>query len=98
MDEYISRHEAIRAVQLSYGNYEATRKAIFELPAADVAPVRYGRWKYNTDFQVWNCSECGENPHKGTGFVVSEENLPAYCPHCGSRMEGAKNEWYSPDN
>lgn len=39
MDEYISRHEAIRAVQLSYGNYEATRKAIFELPAADVAPV-----------------------------------------------------------
>lgn len=90
MDEYISRHEAIRAVQLSYGNYEATRKAIFELPAADVAPVRHGRWKYNTDFQVWNCSECGKNPHKGTGFVVSEENLPAYCPHCGARMEGAE--------
>lgn len=92
MDEYISRHEAIRAVQLSYGNYEATRKAIFELPAADVAPVRHGRWKYNTDFQVWNCSECGENPHKGTGVVVVEENLPAYCPHCGARMEGAENE------
>lgn len=92
MDEYISRHEAIRAVQLSYGNYEATRKAIFELPAADVAPVRHGRWKYNTDFQVWNCSECGENPHKGTGVVVAEENLPAYCPHCSARMEGAENE------
>lgn len=90
MDEYISRHEAIRAVQLSYGNYEATRKAIFELPAADVAPVRHGRWKYNTDFQVWNCSECGENPHKGTGVVVVEENLPAYCPHCGARMDGAE--------
>lgn len=90
MDEYISRHEAIRAVQLSYGNYEATRKAIFELPADDVAPVRRGRWKYNTDFQVWNCSECGENPHKGTGVVVAEENLPAYCPHCSARMEGAE--------
>lgn len=90
MDEYISRHEAIRAVQLSYGNYEATRKAIFELPAADVAPVRHGRWKYNTDFQVWNCSECGENPHKGTGVVVVEENLPAYCPHCGARMNGVE--------
>ena len=90
MDEYISRHEAIRAVQLSYGNYEATRKAIFELPAADVAPVRYGRWKYNTDFHVWNCSECGENPHKGTGVVVVEENLPAYCPHCSARMDGAE--------
>lgn len=43
MDEYIPRHEAIRAVQLSYGNYEATRKAIFELPAADVAPVVHCR-------------------------------------------------------
>ncbi len=32
MDEYISRHEAIRAVQLSYGNYEATRKAILNYP------------------------------------------------------------------
>lgn len=39
MDEYISRHEAIRAVQLSYGNYEATRNALYEIPAADVAPV-----------------------------------------------------------
>lgn len=90
MDEYISRHEAIRAVQLAYGSYEATRKALYELPAADVAPVRHGRWQYNTDFYVWRCSECGENPHKGTGVVVSDENLPAYCPHCGARMEGAE--------
>lgn len=59
-------------------------------PAADAAPVRHGRWKYNTDFQVWNCSECGENPHKGTGVVVVEENLPAYCPHCGARMDGVE--------
>ena len=53
MDEYILRHEAIRAVQLSYGNYEATRKAIFELPAADVAPVRHGRWVHEG-----NCTVC----------------------------------------
>lgn len=44
MDEYISRHEAIRAVQLSYGNYEATRNALYEIPAADVAPVWHGWW------------------------------------------------------
>ena len=58
--------------------------------AIEVAPVRRGRWKYNTDFQVWNCSECGENPHKATGVVVVEENLPAYCPHCGARMNGVE--------
>lgn len=66
------------------------REVISNFPAADVATVRHGRWKYNTDFQVWNCSECGENPHKGTGVVVVEENLPAYCPHCGARMDGAE--------
>lgn len=56
----------------------------------EFVPVRHGRWKYNTDFQIWNCSECGENPHKGTGVVVVEENLPAYCPHCSARMGGAE--------
>ena len=52
--------------------------------------VRHGRWKYNTDFQVWNCSECGENPHKGTGVVAAAEKLPAYFPHCGAIMDGAE--------
>lgn len=92
MAEYIDRDEVIAWIwkqkRLSKGY---TVMVIQDLPAADVAPVVHGRWKYNTDFQVWNCSECGENPHKGTGVVVSEENLPAYCPHCGARMEGAEN-------
>lgn len=92
MAEYIDRDEVIAWIwkqkRLSKGY---TVMVIQDLPAVDVAPVVHGRWKYNTDFQVWNCSECGENPHKGTGVVVSEENLPAYCPHCGARMEGAEN-------
>lgn len=60
------------------------------IPAADVAPVRHGRWQYNTDFYVWRCSECGENPHKGTGVVTTAEKLPAYCPNCGARIDGAE--------
>ena len=67
-------------------------RRLLSIPSDDVAPVRHGRWKYNTDFQVWNCSECGENPHKGTGVVVVEKNLPAYCPHCGVRMDGRRLE------
>lgn len=91
MDEYITREAALTAVDETYLEYLAVVKAaVRNIPAADVAPVRHGRWKYNTDFQVWNCSECGENPHKGTGVVVVEENLPAYCPHCGARMDGVE--------
>lgn len=87
MDEYISRHEAIRAVQLSYGNYEATRKAIFELPAADVAPVRRGRWALNKKYGDYECSECGQGDVKAMDFT----NLKMrYCPNCGARMEGAE--------
>ena len=87
MDEYIPRHEAIRAVQLSYGNYEATRKAIFELPAADVAPVRHGRWALNKKYGDYECSECGQGDVKAMDFT----NLKMrYCPHCGARMDGAE--------
>lgn len=85
MDEYISLHEAIRAVQLSYGNYEATRKAIFELPAAGVAPVRHGKWMpFHAEFagDIQYCSVCE------IGFA----DRTSYCPHCGAVMDGWRVE------
>lgn len=100
MDEYISRHEAIRAVQLSYGNYEATRKAIFELPAADVAPVRHGRCPVCSGQEVL-AQDC-DNGYSVEIDAESQEMtlwngdtcLAAisvdYCPVCGSRMDGAE--------
>lgn len=93
MDEYISRHEAIRAVQLSYGNYEATRKAIFELPAADVAPVRHGRWerigiKGRKGLPIYPCcSACGM---VSAAYRSEWEGLRGawkYCPNCGAKMD-----------
>jgi rubrerythrin len=99
MAEYIERRTGVSifrakanmAVLMDAAPYfEKAAQMLEKLPAADVAPVRHGRWQYNTDFYVWCCSECGENPHKGTGVVVSEENLPAYCPHCGAKMGGAE--------
>ena len=45
-------------------------------PAADVAPVRHGRWKrYGKN--LGECSECGE--------IVSVRNN--YCPNCGAKMD-----------
>lgn len=97
MDEYISRHEAIRAVQLSYGNYEATRKAIFELPAADVAPVRHGRWKGFSHSKWYGFDSLGEPIYRdGVLYCCSECNRRSiiqtkYCPNCGAVMDGDKN-------
>lgn len=63
------------------------------IPAADVQPVRHGRWVETTQPMGWDdvtcaeCSECGED------FVLDEwgmediKNLMHYCPNCGCAME-----------
>lgn len=48
-----------------------------ELPAADVAPVRHGRWGKKNE-----CSECGCQP-----WFERDIRSLHYCPNCGARME-----------
>lgn len=86
----LSRGELAKDAEHMVRAFLMVTEMIQDAPAADVAPVRHGRWQYNTDFYVWRCSECGENPHKGTGVVTTAEKLPAYCPSCGAKMEGAE--------
>lgn len=38
-NDYITRHEAIRALQINSSDYYGARRALCKLPAADVAPV-----------------------------------------------------------
>lgn len=66
-------------------------ETIADFPAADVAPVRYGKW-LNEDFpekmatvhDMAICSVCGELSHKVEhGYNV----LSKYCPNCGAKMD-----------
>ena len=55
------------------------------LPAADVEPVRHGRWKHEETeggFHIWSCSRCG----RGMNGNPTGTNL--YCYHCGAKMDG----------
>lgn len=62
-----------------------------ELPTADVAPVRHGKWEGTADgyadeqlvYDTWNCSECG---YDADG--AEEEPQWEFCPFCGARMDG----------
>ena len=99
MTVYIKREDAIDAVldvyyntpdiDLSGGRLEA---AILKMPAADVAPVRHGRWDGEGDgyadgeivIDVWYCSECGYCIDDGTD---DPNILPNYCPNCGALMD-----------
>lgn len=60
------------------------------LPAADVEPVRHGRWiptgydGYADGAPVWDEWECSECAHEHSG---DEDTLTAFCPDCGAKMD-----------
>ena len=93
MAEYIKREYAVDAVldvyydtpdiDLSGEKFEA---AIRKIQAADVAPVRHGRWILDEKRYVIYCSECGEVSGYSLNLRdVREENH--YCPNCGCKMD-----------
>ena len=63
-----------------------------EFPAADIQPVKHGRWsECYTDSHHYSgiCSVCGRASIKSL-----TESLYKYCPKCGARMDlgDEKNE------
>lgn len=87
MDKYISR-DAIRNTLYEADAITMKGVAILnQFPAADVAPVKHGRWiEQSPDFDLcgvayYQCSECGK-----------EQQTPAnYCQFCGAKMDGGQN-------
>lgn len=62
------------------------------IPAADVAPVRHGRWIVSRIDYSWlgteypthcKCDQCGRE----IPYLVMDD----YCPRCGARMDGDAN-------
>lgn len=96
MDEYIKRQDAIEAIknsapELVYYNRDEAVDAVNAVFAADVAPVRHGKWEGTADgyadgqlvYDIWNCSECGFDADG-----AEEEPQWKFCPCCGARMDG----------
>lgn len=60
-----------------YNGLQVARNIFRKDLAADVAPVRHGRWINHGWSTV--CSECGED------YAFAKRN---YCPNCGAKMDG----------
>ena len=99
MDEYLSKEtlqEKLNRKKAGPANKRYTegwndailmvKSMIHSEKAADVAPVRHGRWvKMDTTGllavePVWNCSSCGYP----VGVSVAGSK---YCPNCGCKMD-----------
>ncbi len=63
---------------------EATRDYIASLSAADVAPVRHGRWKNGGNGLYDTCTACGKEI-----YLAIPMN---YCPECGALMDGKEGD------
>lgn len=67
-----------------------------EIPSADVAPVRHGRWidtgAENEAGNIYFCSVCNKlyNPNKKDVAMKRAKEKPDYCPNCGAKMDGTE--------
>lgn len=104
MAEYISREKAIKELREVYENEYPTASGDFDeyashdvpnilrnMKAADVQPVKRGKWEEVTDYGGWGdthyrCSVCGEEWYLEDG--KPKDNNMNFCPWCGARMDG----------
>ena len=106
--EYIEREvisEGIRKYyyknppNFSYGEgfdrgLDRAQRAILDAPAADVVPVRHGRWISLTECanEGVYCSICKKKVWKSDYALCSHKSRNKlrsdYCPNCGAKMDG----------
>lgn len=67
------------------------------IPTADVAPVRHGRWlEYENDADrgYHYCSHCKRQAINYSDGGVITEVLSPYCPNCGAKMDAEETKWH----
>ena len=93
MDEYIKREAAITALlndaqeQVGYSREDAA-DCIRYMEAADVSPMRHGRWiepsRLYYGAKQYECSLCYSDTFWKKHSIT--EKYP-HCPNCGAKME-----------
>ena len=107
MDDYISRKAAREAFENADADVcesypdgacdwgfgmKNIQEVIDEIPAADVEPVRRGRWVGRSGLFQGECSVCGYRTYDKTADWARK--YWTYCPTCGTKMysEGTNDD------
>ena len=103
MAEYINREKAIEAIKQTYCSHcnsyngamcracehQDDMDIIEDTKAADVQPVKHGRWITWDDSGFTKCSCCNSEYYISDLQVVGDsEGFVDFCPNCGARMDG----------
>lgn len=94
MDEYIEREDLLELYRMDdpvlnengHVPLSVIRQNIMDIPAADVAPVRHGRWIDKGEYAV--CAECGGRSGTQYDGVEPIPLMTQFCPNCGAKMDG----------
>lgn len=105
--EYIEREALIAEIEENINTYwnegsggyylaeDALNYSIKTAPIADVEEVQHGYWEEWWDDNYLSychkCSKCGGYPLTKEE-TMHDEVLSAYCPYCGTKMDGGKAE------
>ena len=88
MAEYIEREEAMHIAFKSPFFSDALMEEMKAIPAADVAPVRHGRWietpRLYYGAKQYECSLCYSDTFWNKHSIY--EKYP-HCPNCGAKMD-----------
>lgn len=87
MAEYIEREKVLSKAAPLAGcfSYMISAYDVIMIPAADVAPVRHGRWVSVPHKLARVCSVCNhDEPYK---FADIDADVYDYCPNCGAKMD-----------
>lgn len=98
MDEYVSRETVNNIIEDMRNNHfilmserinlALLKSKVAEIPAADVQPVKRGKWiwselpEFGNPYGSYICSECKSRQ-------AYREN---FCLNCGARMDGETND------
>ena len=107
MNEYISREAMLKNLtsDLEHHSDEGDPrtclvmrrfiKYVEDFPAADVQPVKRGRWESSQrtiETGTVYCSNCAIEYYISALQTVGDcYGIVHYCPNCGARMDGDKN-------
>lgn len=98
MKEYIERAAIEKFIEDGLNNPDKNKAfghdaieimaEVHYMQAADVAPVRHGRWEPGNPI----CPVCGENKFKDLDADVWADWQPKFCPNCGALMDGKEEK------